>query len=496
MKKNPEIDVEQIMKHIREEVNLRKKQAVSPDNGPSSIPSRINETNKQLHADPISPLPACPYLAECYLEPDVMTLPYKENYTQNDLLQYHDTDFINNAYAAILQRLPDDAGTQHYLKGLQDGRLSKVEILGRLRYSREGMNMKIPIKNLLFSFLIESSFKTPVLGKLIQILTGVLNLPSTLKSIRVLENTLFVKNKIHNEHIRTLNTQIHILRDHIAETQTIIGGSLSLKATNKKVSELVTNSNAKFKTLNAQISLIRNTLELGPEPEAELKPDLEPDLDPIYAAFEDQFRGSRSEIMKRQAVYLPYIEKVIKETGEGEIIDLGCGRGEWLELLKDRGYTAKGVDLNRDMTSRSQTASLKFIFSDVIEYLQQTASDSVPAITGFHIIEHLTFEKMVALINESYRVLKPGGLMILETPNPENLVVGACNFYLDPTHKRPIPPNLLNFLAKAGAFTKIETLRLHPDEHLSQQLNSTTTDKALTSFFAKEQDYAIIARKQ
>jgi len=146
---------------------------------------------------------------------------------------------------------------------------------------------------------------------------------------------------------------------------------------------------------------------------------------------------------------------------EVEVLDVGCGRGEWLELLQVNGYKAKGIDINRVMVSQCRERGLDVKEHDVIDYLSTLSSESLNVITGFHIIEHLPFETLMRLLEESYRVLKKGGMVIFETPNPENIIVGACNFYTDPTHQNPIPPHsAMNYLGNANfSEVKKETIK-------------------------------------
>ena len=172
-------------------------------------------------------------------------------------------------------------------------------------------------------------------------------------------------------------------------------------------------------------------------------------LDAFYVSFEDQFRGTRADIKQRVSVYMPYIEKANADESFAPIIDLGCGRGEWLELLKDNGFTAKGVDQNRVMIRQCIERELDVVEADAVEYLQSLKPSSVIAITGMHIIEHIPFRRLIDLFDAALHALKPGGIIIFETPNPENIQVGACNFYYDLTHIRPLPPDPIRFVVEA-----------------------------------------------
>jgi len=115
------------------------------------------------------------------------------------------------------------------------------------------------------------------------------------------------------------------------------------------------------------------------------------------------------------------------------------------------------------MVERCRNGSLDVVEADAIEYLRTLPDASLGGVTGMHIIEHVPFSRLIDLFDETLRALKPGGVAIFETPNPENLRVGACNFYFDPTHIRPLPPESTRFFVQARGFGRVDILRLHPD---------------------------------
>ena len=223
----------------------------------------------------------------------------------------------------------------------------------------------------------------------------------------------------------------------------------------------------------------------------------------LYKAFEDLHRGSRALIKSRLGVYLPFIEVIqsiyplaasSSTANEGiEAIDLGCGRGEWLELLKEQGVNAEGIDLDNDMLSACRAQGLKVATGEAVAYLQSLPNNSRSVISGFHIAEHLSLDDLKILVEESLRVLKPAGLLILEAPNTENLVVGTSSFYLDPTHQRPLPSQLLTFLTDYFGFARSKLLRLQEPALLRDELTSVSLFNVLS---AVSPDYAVIAQKQ
>lgn len=217
-------------------------------------------------------------------------------------------------------------------------------------------------------------------------------------------------------------------------------------------------------------------------------------LDALYVAFEDKFRGSREEIYDRFKIYLPLIEQAKIGRSDAHILDIGCGRGEWLELLRESGYLATGIDTNSVMLEQCRSRGLEVIEEDVIKYIQSLPDESLGAITGFHIIEHLAFEDILKLFTETLRVLKPEGLVIFETPNPENVLVGTHNFYIDPTHRNPLPSITIKFIAEFIGFCKVDILKLHPYPE-TLKLSGSAEAERFNDYFYGAQDYAVVGYK-
>jgi SAM-dependent methyltransferase len=211
----------------------------------------------------------------------------------------------------------------------------------------------------------------------------------------------------------------------------------------------------------------------------------------FYRAFEDKHRGSHETIKQRLQVYLPFILPLQGLYGDCRALDVGCGRGEWLETLVENGFNATGVDLDEGMLEACQARQLPAEKADALVYLRSMPSDSLCVVSGFHIVEHIPFDDLKLLVAEANRVLKPGGLLILETPNAENLIVGTQNFYLDPTHEKPIPHMLLEFLVSFSGFTRSKLLRLQENTALADSPNVGLMDV----IGGTSPDYAIIAQK-
>ncbi|MFY7801571.1 MAG: class I SAM-dependent methyltransferase [Dolichospermum sp.] len=217
-------------------------------------------------------------------------------------------------------------------------------------------------------------------------------------------------------------------------------------------------------------------------------------LDAFYLAFEDHFRGTREDVFNKLKVYLPLIEKANVGTPDAPILDVGCGRGEWLELLKESGYTARGLDINRVMIEQCQARGLEVIAGDVIDYLESLPENSLGAVTGFHIIEHLPFKMLMRLFSETVRVIKPQGLVIFETPNPDNVLVGSNTFYLDPTHINPLPSATVKFMAETFGLYNTQIITLHPYPE-NAKMNGQGVAERFNDLFYGPQDYALVGYK-
>jgi SAM-dependent methyltransferase len=176
-----------------------------------------------------------------------------------------------------------------------------------------------------------------------------------------------------------------------------------------------------------------------------------------YFELERRYRGTEQEIGERISRYLPYLE-----AAGGPALDLGCGRGEALALLRDHRIAARGVDGSARMVEMCRQRGLEAVEGDLFAALAAEAPASLGAVLSFHVVEHLPSVSLDRLVRLAWRALRPGGVLILETPSPLSVVVGARNFWLDPTHRRPVHPESLRLLYELAGFDPIERLDLRP----------------------------------
>lgn len=403
----------------------------------------------------------------------------KNIYTIDEFTKYLDEEFIENAFYGVLRRAPDEKGKELYLSLLRSGILSKTIILANLRYSDEGIAQNVNILGIKKYKYIKTLFNRPIIKSVFVVLLSITKLFSLSKTLSQYERYLYEKSqddKFLEEHIRKLKV---LNSSMFKEIQT-------LSRTNQYMTNVQT-------TLTKIIDLIsKNDIEeIKPTIIQELKTEQKNMLDLMYIAFEDKFRGSKNEIKERLKIYLPYIKDI---KNDSYVLDVGCGRGEWLELLRENNIKAKGLDLNTPMIEQAHTLGLDVINEDVISYLKKLPDNSINAMTGFHIVEHLPFEVMMSMFQESLRVLKTTGLVIFETPNPENILVGAHYFYNDPTHKNPLVPVTLEFILEYIGFESVEIKRLHT--YADAASLEASEDAFLNNNFYNAMDFAVIGHKR
>jgi SAM-dependent methyltransferase len=212
-----------------------------------------------------------------------------------------------------------------------------------------------------------------------------------------------------------------------------------------------------------------------------------------YEMFEERFRPEES-VRERQQAYVELMR------GHKRVVDLGCGRGELIELLQAEGVPAYGVEIDPDFVALLEEKGIEVVAQDAVAHLETLESGAVDGVVGSHLIEHLPPAALARLVSLAAEKLSEGGVLILETPNPESLIAGSVNFHRDLTHVRPIHPDTLAFLAESAGFPHVEICRLSPvpeDERLPAPGGGGMDDvvRQLNELLYGYQDYAVVARK-
>jgi SAM-dependent methyltransferase len=212
-----------------------------------------------------------------------------------------------------------------------------------------------------------------------------------------------------------------------------------------------------------------------------------------YLAFEARFRPEESVTERQQA----YVDEL---RSERRVVDLGAGRGELVKLLKDAGVSAYAVEIEPDFVELMRDEGLEVIDQDAVEHLRGLDDGWLGGIVASHVVEHLPAAAVSELVTLAADKLAQGGVLILETPNPESLVAGSVNFHRDLTHLRPIHPDTLAFLCDSAGFSQVEIRRLSrvPDEERLPETGAENIDtvvRQLNELLYGYQDYAVLARK-
>jgi len=455
--------------------------------------------------------------------PEALVEEASFDYSSVPLIALHDQEFIEQAYLQILGREADPEGLDYYLNKLRAGE-DKRKLLMRLRYSDEGRLQGGEVNagaNLRLTYWKERLVRVPLLGKCLALAMVWLGA----SNFRRYENAQF-------NHFHRLNTQwsglfegqqrqlvglqeqldtqradqearLHLVKTRLVQTQQQLA---RCEAEHNAELAAVDAQLSKHDSGLAQLRLRLTSLERAPVAvpqagsaapvvvETTITAEV-PVEDAFYAAFEEHFRGSADTIRQRLEYYLPVLERCELLKSGARVADIGCGRGEWLNLLADQGYERFGIDLNFHNVESCLAAGHDAVLGDGLQWLQKQAPESLGAISSFHVIEHLTFAQLNLFLIEALRVLKPGGMIILETPNPENLVTGATHFYTDPTHLHPLPPAFTDFMLNYRGFSATEVHRLNPIPAEYALLESTEVERRCNQLFYGPQDYAVVAFK-
>jgi O-antigen chain-terminating methyltransferase len=206
-----------------------------------------------------------------------------------------------------------------------------------------------------------------------------------------------------------------------------------------------------------------------------------------YARFAERFRGEEDYVKSGQRFYVPYF------AGRKEVLDIGCGRGEFLDLMREAGVPARGIDLSAESVELCRRKGLQAEVADLFTYLDGLADASLDGIFSAQVVEHLPPNRLPEMIRLAAQKLGRGGVIAIETPNPQCLAIFATHFYLDPTHARPIPDALLSFYMEENGIGHIEMHSRSPAIESMPALASLPDD--FRNAFFGGLDYAIIGRK-
>ncbi|WP_297445479.1 methyltransferase domain-containing protein [Desulfurobacterium sp.] len=397
----------------------------------------------------------------------------------SELLSYIGGEFIRKAYLLILGREPDPEGFEYYLENLLKGRFSKIDIIVRLRYSREGRERGVKIKGLskyrVFYSILSS---LPGVGSIVGGIKFFVTLPRFVTYVRGIEASSEFQ-------ISNLKSLISKLEVNLSSFKNSFGNLAEKQAKElKKIEEELRKNDLKIEEIKKELFCIGSKFQ-----KEEVPTTIEVELQKIdiverdyYAAFESLFRGSYKDVKWHLKRYLKYIP--VELASKFPVLDVGCGRGEFLELLREQRIKAIGVDVDSYQVKDLKKRGYAVYKEDVNSFLEEN-SKKFSAITAFQVIEHFDTSYLKDFLRLSFEKLVPGGVLILETINPWNYEAFP-RFYMDETHVRPIPPDTMSFMLRWFGFSDLKLLFLSP---LAEE---KFKDEDLKKLYL---DYALISKK-
>lgn len=385
----------------------------------------------------------------------------------NYLLGLEDKEFITAIYKVILKR---PAGPEDFcimLGNLQYGSVNRIDIIDSLQASEEAK--RFPAVNI--------TGLEPIRKKVYR-KRRLKNIPVLGYIFRWIKNIILIPREFAYLQEKTDNIGKQMLRNEIY--QPVI--QQNLESVNKVLKSY--HLGLQEKKLEEQRKIYEQKM-----------------LDQFYVRYnEELFKEPRDVLKERKKTYIELLEEHFGLLNKKEIkvVDLGCGTGEWIETLQEAGYTSIGVDSNQSVVEKDRRLypHLKVVLKDSIAYLKAQSTKSLDVITSFHMVEHMEMIEVIELCKEAARVLKPNGLLIIETPNPLNVLISSYYFYLDPTHKRQIPPELLEVYVHAGGLKVLKRIYVNPLNFIPYEYKDDDPIKDIVFRFNMEQAYSIVAVKE
>ena len=279
--------------------------------------------------------------------------------------------------------------------------------------------------------------------------------------------------------------------------------SLGLKRAQEKLDSMMSSVDLARGELRSLQSALTADSRRGPKKKSSARASVSAPSDALsareYVAFEERFRGDSEEIRNRLAAYVKQFE------GRGPVAELGCGRGEFLELLRKAGLEARGVDNNAEMVRVCRERGLAVEEGDLLAYLRGIDEESLGGIFAAQVVEHLPPPVLREALEASYRALRKGGRIVLETVNTKSVVALVESFYRDLSHQKPLHPETLDFLLRACGFRDVSIEYRSPVSERAKLLSVSSDDpnartlnenfRKLNAFLFGDQDYAAIAIK-
>ncbi len=359
---------------------------------------------------------------------------------------------------------------------------------------------------------VASSFKKVIRGSVRWYINGIL------QQIERFGASVIYALRLTSDRLRSLEKSVPSLEESVESLKGSIG-SIEAKATDMaRIARVIERENETVRARERLPVLERAVRSLREEGARSIRAPSSPTSMPQHAErswaadknldyldFENHFLGSEEDRRERMRFYVDLFRDL-----EGPVVDLGCGRGEFLEVLREAEIRGYGVERHPDMLARCREKNVDVVDSNAIDHLASVEAGSLGGIFSAHMVEHLEVADVPRLVELAAQALAPGGRLIIETPNPRSLYVFAWAFYIDLGHLRPLHPLLLEYLAQTAGFREVGTEYFFPppldirptpleatgDPELDRVIEKVNENfKRLDDIVFGPQDYALVAKR-
>ena len=427
-----------------------------------------------------------------------------QSFARGYLLRFSGNELISAIYRLVLKREADAEGLRQYASLIQAGAHPYL-VAGIIGTSKEARSMGTPIAEFRsyrgLAYVLKFERFLPLVRRTVFLVARMLA-SRTEDADRnrfwfgVLQSTHTTMTSWHavltrqNEILAGLQQRVLRTEKNLDQAQQQVAASVA------KLSIRALSGSAQTESAQPQFNSGASPYTTS-GPEQATDPKLSAELDQYYLAFEDSHRGNAEQMRARYLPYTAELEQLKKSVPDPTkpLLDLGCGRGEWLSFVAEQGITARGIDSNPVMVKQAADQGLSVTQSDLISALKTQPDQSLAAVTAFHVIEHLPFAALFECVAQSWRALAPGGLLIFETPNPENLLVASHTFYHDHTHRNPLTPSSMQFLLHYWGFRQVTIKRLNPYPEQARVPGEDLLTERFNGHFCGPQDFSVVGIK-
>lgn len=460
-------------------------------------------------------------------------------------------EFVKACYEKILLRDLDREGAYHHVNRLHNREISKLELIYEFARSEEGCQKGIKLRGRKIRYqslrFFRKLFRVPVVGRVFRFIYNLFGINRVINSLVNWNRDIVVRaDKLEQlcgaleghieaseRHIEALERHIEALERGVEEERNFSSSFVSSYEDRMEPLELnVRNNNTlleKYEGLfeKHQISIDQyeddinnlivqvsnlNAARSSMKPAVvEIKGEKQQNTnveevvsgaDSYYSIdyfdFENRFRGSQEHVKNAQRIYLPYFKAC------ENVVDIGCGRGEFVELLVENGIGIKGVDLYLPYVEYGKMNGLPVFHGDGIEFLKQ--QEQVDGIFVGQVVEHISVQQIIELCAVAYEKLTDGSYLIMETPNPTSLAIYTESFYRDPSHNKPVHPETLKYITEKRGFSDVQILYTEgsrlpyhipklSDENEGREHEFDVAMQRVENLLYGSQDYAVIAKK-